>query len=150
MKKAIFLIGIPGSGKTILRNKLISLFLGNAFYTNMDEMRKTHFQLPISKIWQKSFEDVEEAIKLEYNLIIIDNTNFLAKFRKSYLDIFKKYPGKYKIEALYLNTPIEECIKRNKQRIGKARVPEKVIRDFAAKIQLPTLNEGFDEIIESR
>ena len=119
----------------------------------MDEIREKVGELSKQQQWNSSYTNLDVALHTNTEIIIIDNTNFLRKLRKPYLDIIKAHKniGKdIKVKALIMNTKLEECIERNNKRELSHRVSEKVICDFGAKIQLPTLDEGFDEIIESR
>ena len=73
---------------------------------------------------------------------VIDNTNPEIKDRVAFIDIAKQ--KKYKIIGYYFNSSIEDALKRNIQREGKAKIPDIGIKGCYSKLQLPTYNEGFD------
>lgn len=85
---------------------------------------------------------MEEVIKKGYN-VIIDATNVTRKNRRSYIAIAKKY--NIQIEAIVFAIPLEECLRRNASR--KRVVPEAAIRRMVARWELPTLQEGFDNVL---
>lgn len=47
---------------------------------------------------------------------------------------------------VYMTTPLEECIKRNRQRPNP--LPDFVVESIHKTFEPPTLDEGWDEIIE--
>ncbi len=75
---------------------------------------------------------------------VIDNTNPEVKDRLAFIDIAKQ--KKYKVVGYYFNSSLEEALKRNSQRQGKARIPDIGIKGCNKKLQLPTYSEGFDEL----
>jgi hypothetical protein len=50
------------------------------------------------------------------------------------------------IIAVSFEVPIETAVERNNQRVGRALVPEKAIRNMYASYKIPALYEGFREI----
>ena len=48
--------------------------------------------------------------------------------------------------AVSFEAPVNVAIERNKQRVGRALVPEHVIYNMKDSFIIPTLEEGFDEI----
>ena len=45
-----------------------------------------------------------------------------------------------------MESRLKECIARNELREGKARVPAKAIAATSNKLQMPSYEEGFDEL----
>lgn len=39
-----------------------------------------------------------------------------------------------------------DCIARNQQRTGKARVPDRAVAGTSNRLQLPSVEEGFDRL----
>lgn len=77
--------------------------------------------------------------------IIFDATMVSRKARRPIIKLAKE--NGYRVVAHVLNTPLDECLRRNASR---ARVvPEEVVRNMAAKWQDPELSEGIDEITEA-
>lgn len=52
------------------------------------------------------------------------------------------------VSAIWLNVPVEIALQRNAQRSGAARVPEAVVYHVLEQLEPPSLEEGFEEVIE--
>ena len=74
----------------------------------------------------------------------VDNTNPTRYDRARYIPLAK--PAGYRIIGYFMQAEIGDCIARNAQREGRARVPDKAITATAHKLELPALDEGFDEL----
>lgn len=73
---------------------------------------------------------------------VIDNTNPEIKDRLTFIEIAKQ--KKYKVVGYYFSSSIEEAIKRNNKRKGKAKIPNIGIKGCYSKLQIPTYSEGYD------
>jgi len=73
---------------------------------------------------------------------VVDNTNPTVAVRHKYIEMATA--AEFKIIGYYFQSKIQEAIKRNSTRSGKACIPEKGIRAAYAKLQIPTFSEGFD------
>ena len=144
------LIGVPGSGKsTWVANqewaKDIPVVSSDKF---IDEHAAKE-----GKTYNDVFADyVKIATRLMDNQVLIckanntdiiwDQTNTSAKSRKAKLD---KLDGYEKI-AVYFPTPEkEELDNRLAQRVGK-HIPSSVMSSMIANLEVPTEEEGFNEI----
>ena len=78
------------------------------------------------------------AAMKEYKSIVVHNTSFLKEHRKPLVDLGKMHG--YRTQIVYFDIPFEECIKRNQQR--KDGVPEDVMADFRAKLEIPAPDEA--------
>ena len=58
----------------------------------------------------------------------------------------KKKPDK--IIGIYFTTSRDTILQRNAQRTGRALVPEDAVINMFNSLTKPTLEEGFDEILE--
>jgi hypothetical protein len=45
-----------------------------------------------------------------------------------------------------MQSKLQDCIGRNEQREGKARIPKKAIAFTSNKLEIPDYSEGFDEL----
>ena len=148
--KVYMLIGVPGSGKsTWVANqewaKDIPVVSSDKF---IDEHAAKE-----GKTYNDVFADyVKIATRLMDNQVLIckanntdiiwDQTNTSAKSRKAKLD---KLDGYEKI-AVYFPTPEkEELDNRLAQRVGK-HIPSNVMSSMIANLEVPTEEEGFNEI----
>ena len=128
--EAIIFIGIQATGK--------STFYKENFF-------KTHIRINMDMLKTRNKEAIllEACIKAKQPFVV-DNTNPSILDRKKYIDLAKN--EKFRVVGYYFQSSITESIKRNKQRKGKENIPLAGIRSTHAKLQLPCLDEGFDEL----
>ena len=50
------------------------------------------------------------------------------------------------VVGYFMQSRLQECIKRNDQREGKERIPAKAIAMTSNILEMPSLTEGFDEL----
>ena len=154
------MVGLPGSGKTTFA-KAFADEEGYA-YLSSDEIRKDIINanskaklLKPESVNYHTFKIMNStAIKLlRCDLdVIYDATNLNRKDRKSILKEVKKLNEEgyvVSITAFVMGTPINVCIKRNNER-GEDKVPYDVMKRYIEKLARPTLDEGFDMIIEMK
>lgn len=151
MRKCYMLIGIPYSGK--------STFVENYFkykqYTilSTDSFIETKARLldkNYSEIFKETIAEATEYMhkQLHYALsnnldIIWDQTNLASKTRKQKLLLL---PDTYtKIGCVFETPSYEELVSRRASRKEK-NIPLEVIENMKKTFELPSLEEGFDEI----
>ena len=78
------------------------------------------------------------------NCYAIDNTNTTRAERARY--ILPAREGGYRVVGYFMESKIKDCMQRNALRDGDARVPEKAIAATSNKLELPSYEEGFDEL----
>jgi len=78
--------------------------------------------------------------------VLIDNTSVTKQSRHQYIDEAKK-KGK-SVGIIFLNTPINTCLERNKKK-GEKKVNPTIISNLYAQIELPKSekSENVDEIL---
>ena len=76
--------------------------------------------------------------------VVVDNTNPSAEVRAPLVAIGRRHGAR--IVAIYFETDVRTAIMRNRQREGRARVPDVAIFTTKKKLMPPTLEEGFDEV----
>lgn len=132
----IIFCGYPGSGKSFYTiNKILP---HNYKRINQDELK--------TKI--KCLKETQNLIKNKHN-IVIDNTNSNIKTRNEYIELAQK--AKYTIRCFNMKTS-QELSKHNSlyrmHKDNKQPIPELVYRCYNKKYEKPTLDEGFEEIID--
>lgn len=147
--KIILLCGAPCSGKsTWIKNNnqenLVVLSTDNLIEEKAKQLNTTY-----DVVWENSIQST--AIELGKQLqefsqrkdsFIVDQTNINPKSRRKKIHLCKDY---YKI-AVYFEIPLEELLVRNTQRPGKT-IPKNVIETMINSYRRPTVEEGFDLII---
>lgn len=149
--------GIPGSGKsTWIKNKMNT---GRDFWCSRDNVRfgmledgEAYFAKE-NEVYKEWIKDIRYAILNSCLIsadIYIDATHLTPKARNKVLNQLDFY-GHGLIGVNFL-VDVEECIRRNNLRTGRARVPESVIRNMAASFTPISQNENYvyDDIIEVR
>lgn len=139
----IMLVGLPGAGKSTIAQKFT-----DKGYTILspDQLRNElniHEIDRIRDILDILYEKLEQAIQNNDN-IVYDSTNLTVKRRREVLDLL---PDTYNKICYIVEVPIELCKKRNSHRIGYSKVSEEEYDRMEQVYTLPTLKEGWDEII---
>lgn len=129
-KIVVLLMGLQGSGKSTFYKLHLA---GNFVRVNLDTL-KTRYQEKLL---------IEECLTLKTNYAV-DNTNPTRLDRERYI-IPAKNAG-YRVVGYFMESKIKDCMQRNALREGSARVPEKAIAATSNKLEIPTYDEGFDEL----
>lgn len=80
--------------------------------------------------------------------IAVDNTNPTIEERASLIELGKRYDAH--ILGYYFQSKVKDCLERNQQRSGKARVPDIAIYATIKKLVRPTYAEGFHQLFYVR
>lgn len=140
-------VGLPGSGKSTWAREYVE-HNPNTVIVNNDAIRVEYMDREKIDKWTPA---VENYVRCQRELmirtarfkgqdVIVDNTHFNPKTRKQIVE-FCEGIG-YTVELVdFQHVSVEECVQRDAQREGKARVGEKVIRDMYRKFS-PRPAEG--------
>ena len=144
MQVLTILVGLPASGKSTYAQQHNN---SNTVVLSSDEIRKELLhneqdQSNNSFIFGQLYSRARAQLDIGNN-VIIDATNINVFERARVLQNFRNY-NVHKV-AIFFDTPIEECIERDKKR--ERTVGADVIEYYYNKFQKPTKTEGFDEII---
>lgn len=137
-KKLLMLKGLPASGKTTHAKELEGT--GKWVRVNKDDIRKEYFPDWTFKDEKRVLyiEDAEILAELnEGNNVVVDDTNFNPKHKDRLEKIAEQTGAEF--EVMFIDTPLEECIKRNKKRANK--VPMEAILDMYRKYVAPYKEE---------
>src|SRR5262249_38996676 len=85
-----------------------------------------------------------EACLTTEQRFVIDNTNPTRDDRIRYVAAAKA--ARYAVVGYYFQSKVEECLRRNRERTEIERVPDIAILSTAKKLELPTWDEGFDQM----
>jgi len=128
--EAILFCGIQATGK--------STFYKQNFFN-------THVRISMDLLKTRNRESRFVDLCLEtQQKFVIDNTNPSKEDRERYIPKIKI--AKYKLIGYYFQSRIEEALERNSGREGKQRIPDAGVRATFSKLELPSYDEGFDEL----
>lgn len=126
----ILLIGIPGSGKsTFYRQKFASDYVR----VNLDTLKT-----------RRREADLINACFSEGRNFCVDNTNLTKAERARYIRQAKEQG--WRVVGFFLQSVVKDCIARNELREGDAKLPAKVVAAMSNRLELPSWDEGFDEL----
>lgn len=129
MNTIVIMIGLQASGKSTFCQE----YLKKYYCISLDQLHTR----------RKELLEINSCIEQHRNFVI-DNTNPSVQDRKRYFDIVSGTD--YHIVGYYMRSVIKECIPRNEQRTGKAKIPRTAIAATSKKIELPSYSEGFHEL----
>lgn len=144
MNYLFLLVGLPASGKSTYCKQYKNV--REVVVLSSDEIREEllndiNDQTNNKLVFDTLHKRAKAALK-DGKIVIYDATSLTKTIRKNIIDELKDYTKS--IQCIYFNTPLKECIKRNKMRDKK--VPKKVIKRMAKKLEKPSFDEGFDII----
>ena len=146
MAKLIMLIGIPGSGKTTYSKDISREY--NAKVISSDWVRQNYVGIKENEVFPTVYKLCVEELSNERN-VILDATHITPKVRKRTFDALDQYEVEYEKIAVYLDTPVEECVRRvdiRNKNPEELFIPLEVIESYGKNLIVPTKEEGFSEI----
>ena len=130
----IIFIGIQAVGKS-------------EFYKH--QFCNTHIRINLDMLKTRNREKIFiEACIRANQPFVIDNTNPTVNDRKKYIDIAKTEC--FRVVGYFFESNVTEALARNANRVGKEKVPAVAIKSTYAKLEIPTLEEGFDKLFNVR
>ncbi len=128
--QAIIFIGIQATGK--------STFYKTHFFNS-------HIRISLDLLNTRNKESrFLETCMATHSKFVVDNTNPTRLDREKYIAMARA--NNYTITGYYFSSSINEALERNAQRTGKEKVPDAGIRGGYAKLEIPQMDEGFDEL----
>lgn len=134
MLELIILVGLPGSGKTTYYR---AHFAATHAHVSKDLMPN------VQRRDERQAREIDAALG-QGTSVVVDNTNPTAEVRAPLIHLGRRHGAR--IVAVYFETDVRTAIMRNRQREGRARVPDVAIFATKKKLMPPTLEEGFDEV----
>lgn len=154
MVRLILLIGVPGSGKSTLAAQIQQSYPGQLLIST-DAIREQLFgDQALQGDWQLVWREVQlqfqqavaEIAQGRAESALYDATNARRRNRRQVIAL-ARYSGFTQVAGLWLDTPLELCLERNRQR--SRHVPEPVIQRMHRQLlgAPPTVAEGLDCLI---
>ena len=128
--EAIIFTGIQATGKSTF---YIERFLNSHVRISMDLLN--------TRNKEQVFLDICFAV---HQAFVVDNTNPMRSERSRYIQQAKLH--QYRVIGYYFRSDPKEVLERNKKRTGKERIPEAGIRGAYNRLEIPSYDEGFDEL----
>lgn len=140
--KLIILIGPPGAGKSTWLQR----FSGEIVST--DDIRRKEFGVQFDpevepEVWRQAYLQVAKALAAGKD-VGFDATNTTRAARKPLIRLGKEAGAV--IEAVVFPQKLDVLLKRNAARPPGKRVPDEVVIARYRELEMPTLDEGFDNI----
>lgn len=120
MKKVVILQGLPASGKSTYAKELLLKEKGRWVRVNKDLLRQMCHASHWSKANEKFIVNLRNQIILmaleEGKHVIVDDTNFSSHIEQ--IKQLVKGKAEVKVNDSFLKVPVEDCIKRDLQRLN--------------------------------
>lgn len=130
--EAIIFVGLPGSGKS-------------SFYKERFFNTHVRISLDLLKTRHRETRFLETCLETDQRFVI-DNTNPTRAERSRFIEAVKAARVRYTIIGYYFESRAEECLRRNAQRPEDERVPDVAVLSAAKTLELPSFDEGFDQL----
>lgn len=128
--QAVLLIGLQASGK--------STFYQERFFS-------THVRVSLDLLKTRYRERRLVELCLDTRQpYVVDNTNPTRLERQPYIECAKA--SGFRVVGYYLQSRIEDCKRRNDARAVTQQVPLPGLLGTYARLEVPALDEGFDEL----
>ncbi len=128
--EAIIFCGIQAAGK--------STFYRERFF-------KSHLRISLDMLKTRHREHLIFNACLEAKQsLVVDNTNPTIADRAKYISAAKTH--KFKVIGYFFETDLAAALARNAARLGKENIPVVGVKGTYNKLEIPTLEEGFDEL----
>ena len=138
----IVLVGVPGSGKSTWAKAQNCQVLSSDDFRHMlcgDETNQNIHQ----QVFAAMRHILRARLETAQATTIIDATNLRVRGRRPWIQMARKFGAR--VEAMYFDVPPAVALERNELR--ERRVPPEVIHKMYETMQLPTVGEGFDEVM---
>jgi predicted kinase len=130
----VIFVGLPGSGKSTYYREH---YAATHVHVSKDLMPNVRARD------ERQWREIEAALAAGRS-VVIDNTNPSRDARAPLIALGRRFGAK--IAGYFFDVDVRACIMRNREREGRARVPEVAIFTTRKKLQPPALDEGFDEL----
>jgi predicted kinase len=128
----ILFVGLPGAGKSTFYRRH---FAGTHMHVSKDNFRHNKDRN------RRQRQLIEGAFKIG-KPVVVDNTHVTREERAGAIDVARD--AGVPVRGYIFRAEVAECLRRNAQREGKARVAPVAIYTRAKRWEEPTLEEGFE------
>lgn len=129
----ILFIGIQASGKSTFYRSLLAP--AGLKHVNLDTLRTRN----------REATSIHDCLDRGASFVV-DNTNPQVADRQRYIPLAKAQG--YEVIGIFFQSRVKDCIRRNEQR--EHPVPRHAIPCTSNKLEMPSLDEGFDKLYFAR
>ncbi|HEV8440324.1 MAG TPA: AAA family ATPase [Methylomirabilota bacterium] len=138
MAECIILIGLQGAGKTTLYQRR---FAHSHAHASMDRFPNARHKAA------RLAQEITRALDAGQS-VVVDNTNPTVAVRAPLIRMARARGAE--VIGYYIEATAREAVARNRQREGKARIPDVGIFATAKRLQPPLRAEGFHRLYRAR
>ncbi len=128
--EVVLLIGLQASGKSTFCKKR---FFDSHVRLNLDMLKTRNREKRLMQVCLETGQP-----------FVVDNTNPTKEDRQRYIAPSKA--SGFRVVGYYIQSQIENCKSRNEQRPDKQKVPLAGMLGTYGRLEIPSLDEGFDEL----
>ena len=134
----VVFVGLQASGKsTFFRER----FAGTHEHVSKDLLRNNRNP-------SRRQRHLLEAALEEGRSVVVDNTNPTPEDRRQLVELGHDLGAA--VVGYYFESGVGACLERNRERVGRARVPDVAIYATAKRLVVPTCAEAFDDLLRVR
>lgn len=135
------LVGLPGAGKStwLAQQGIQAISTDQIRAILSDDATNQNIH---ARVFATARYLLRQRLAIGRPVSYLDATHLTPAERKPYVEIARRCGCE--IEALFFDTPVEECVRRNSAR--DRVVPPDVIHTMFQKLRIPELSEGFNRI----
>ena len=155
-KTFVIMTGAPGSGKSTLAAQYKRDWIEEGLTVELISRDNIRFDLLgkdddyfryEKEVIKKYHKKLRECIVDPFvDVIIADSTNINKRARRKLIELAKEADPDIYILSITMMANVEDCIRQNELREGRAKCPEEVIRKAMRAMEIPSRDEGFDDI----
>lgn len=149
-------MGTPGSGKSTWIKNNKDKYLGKTKVVSRDEIRfafvaedEDYFSKE-KEVYREFIHQIKEGISEHYNNIFVDATHFNRGSRTKLLRSLGPSLKGVEVNAIVIRPSLKITLAQNAQREGRKFVPEDIIKSYYNTFEMPSEEEGFNNIIIGR
>ncbi len=136
--------GLPGSGKSYYAQRIPGAVIHSSDAIREEILGDASDQSNPKLIFQLLYDRIFKALRAGEN-VVYDATNVSSYWRKQFLcQIRELHIPNLQAVCVFMNTPYSRCLERNAAR--ERNVPEDVIKRMSKRLNIPTMDEGWNEI----